>query len=120
MDVCCAGLTGEEYIGESTIFIEDLKRTPSSRQILRLQTQPGSFDYSTGTLTVEVRLCVDQVRKGWVVCLYLGVGARSFGCKPGSFYYSTGAVTAELRVGCWTAVEQGRGQVLGLVCGCVS
>ncbi|KAK7106245.1 hypothetical protein V1264_017519 [Littorina saxatilis] len=44
---------GEEYIGESTIYIEDLKKTPSSRQILRLQSQPGSFDYSTGTLTAE-------------------------------------------------------------------
>ena len=54
MLMCSVGLAGEEYIGESTIFIEDLKRTPSSRQILRLQTQPGSFDYSTGTLTAEV------------------------------------------------------------------
>ncbi|XP_076438196.1 uncharacterized protein LOC143277304 isoform X2 [Babylonia areolata] len=44
---------GEEYIGESTIFMEDLKKTPSSRQILRLQSQPGSFDYSTGTITAE-------------------------------------------------------------------
>ncbi|KAL8558355.1 hypothetical protein ACOMHN_012919 [Nucella lapillus] len=44
---------GEEYIGESTLYIEDLKKTPSSRQILRLQSSPGSFDYSTGTVTAE-------------------------------------------------------------------
>ncbi|PVD27116.1 hypothetical protein C0Q70_12267 [Pomacea canaliculata] len=38
---------------EVLCYIEDLKRTPSSRQILRLQAEPGTFDYTTGTITAE-------------------------------------------------------------------
>ncbi|ESP01972.1 hypothetical protein LOTGIDRAFT_157106 [Lottia gigantea] len=44
---------GEEFIGESVIFIDDLRKTPSTRQILALQSKPGYVDSSCGSLTVE-------------------------------------------------------------------
>ncbi|XP_012943979.1 phospholipid transfer protein C2CD2L [Aplysia californica] len=44
---------GDEFIGEAIVYIEDLRKTPSSRQILRLHPQPGNFEYNTGTVTAE-------------------------------------------------------------------
>ncbi|XP_050417347.1 C2 domain-containing protein 2 isoform X4 [Patella vulgata] len=44
---------GEEFIGESIVYIDDLRKTPSTRQILALQSRPGFLDNSCGALTVE-------------------------------------------------------------------
>ncbi|XP_041372929.1 phospholipid transfer protein C2CD2L-like isoform X3 [Gigantopelta aegis] len=44
---------GEDFLGENTVYIEDLRKTPSSRQILSLQSRPGNPDYINGSLTVE-------------------------------------------------------------------
>lgn len=44
----------DQFIGEAIVYIEDLRKTPSSRQILRLHPQPGNFEYNSGTVTAEV------------------------------------------------------------------
>jgi len=44
---------GEDFIGESIVYVDDLRRTPSSRQILRLHPGPGDYEYNTGNVTVE-------------------------------------------------------------------
>ncbi|GFO45832.1 C2 domain-containing protein 2-like isoform x3, partial [Plakobranchus ocellatus] len=43
----------EEFVGEAIVYVEDLRKTPSSRQILRLHPQPGNFEYNSGTVTAE-------------------------------------------------------------------
>ncbi|KAK3734733.1 hypothetical protein RRG08_059912 [Elysia crispata] len=43
----------DEFIGEAIVYVEDLRKTPSSRQILRLHPQPGNFEYNSGTVTAE-------------------------------------------------------------------
>ncbi|XP_059144747.1 phospholipid transfer protein C2CD2L-like [Physella acuta] len=44
---------GDEFLGEAIVYVEDLRKTPSSRQILRLHPQPGNFEYNAGTVTAE-------------------------------------------------------------------
>ncbi|CAL1543471.1 unnamed protein product [Lymnaea stagnalis] len=44
---------GDEFIGEAIVYVEDLRKTPSSRQILRLHPTPGNFEYNAGTVTAE-------------------------------------------------------------------
>uniref|UniRef100_A0A2C9L2B8 C2 domain-containing protein n=1 Tax=Biomphalaria glabrata TaxID=6526 RepID=A0A2C9L2B8_BIOGL len=44
---------GDEFIGEAIVYVEDLRKTPSSRQILRLHPQPENFEYNVGTVTAE-------------------------------------------------------------------
>lgn len=43
----------DEFLGEATIYMEDIRKTMSCRQIIPLQT-PGSMEYQVGSLTVEV------------------------------------------------------------------
>uniref|UniRef100_A0A0B7BHJ9 C2 domain-containing protein n=1 Tax=Arion vulgaris TaxID=1028688 RepID=A0A0B7BHJ9_9EUPU len=43
----------DQFIGEAIVYIEDLRKTPSSRQILRLHPQPGNFEYNSGSVTAE-------------------------------------------------------------------
>ncbi|CAG5123852.1 unnamed protein product, partial [Candidula unifasciata] len=43
----------DQFIGEAIVYVEDLRKTPSSRQILRLHPQPGNFEYNSGTVTAE-------------------------------------------------------------------
>ncbi|XP_060073125.1 titin-like [Ylistrum balloti] len=48
------GPAGEKFLGEAYVYFDDLKKTPSSRQILPLQGSPDiRGDFVTGTLTVE-------------------------------------------------------------------
>ncbi|XP_071111308.1 phospholipid transfer protein C2CD2L-like isoform X7 [Haliotis cracherodii] len=44
---------GEDFLGETTVYMSDLRLTPSSRQILALQSRPGNMDSISGSLTVE-------------------------------------------------------------------
>ncbi|XP_048258085.1 uncharacterized protein LOC124117292 isoform X11 [Haliotis rufescens] len=44
---------GEDFLGETTVYMSDLRLTPSSRQILALQSRPGNLDSISGSLTVE-------------------------------------------------------------------
>lgn len=45
----------DEFLGEATVYMEDIRRTVSCRQIIPLQT-PGSMEYQVGSLTVEFLL----------------------------------------------------------------
>ncbi|CAE1291404.1 unnamed protein product [Acanthosepion pharaonis] len=45
----------DEFLGEATIYMEDIRKTMSCRQIIPLQT-PGSMEYQVGSLTVEFLL----------------------------------------------------------------
>ncbi|BFZ13818.1 hypothetical protein BsWGS_16857 [Bradybaena similaris] len=47
------GKIEDQFIGEAIVYVEDLRKTPSSRQILRLHPQPGNFEYNSGTVTAE-------------------------------------------------------------------
>ncbi|XP_067679958.1 phospholipid transfer protein C2CD2L-like isoform X13 [Haliotis asinina] len=44
---------GEDFLGETTVYMNDLRLCPSSRQILALQSRPGNMDSISGSLTVE-------------------------------------------------------------------
>lgn len=44
----------ENFLGQAVVAIEELRKTPSSRQILPLQMQHDGVDYITGSVTVEV------------------------------------------------------------------
>ncbi|XP_029647214.1 C2 domain-containing protein 2 isoform X3 [Octopus sinensis] len=46
----------DEFLGDATIYIEDVRKTPSSRQIIPLQSPSGSMEYQVGSLTVEFLL----------------------------------------------------------------
>ncbi|XP_064604423.1 LOW QUALITY PROTEIN: C2 domain-containing protein 2-like [Liolophura sinensis] len=43
----------ENFLGQAVVAIEELRKTPSSRQILPLQMQHEGVDYITGSVTVE-------------------------------------------------------------------
>ncbi|KAL3885788.1 hypothetical protein ACJMK2_025826 [Sinanodonta woodiana] len=51
---------GENFLGEAVVYCEDLRRNPSSRQIIPLQGRPGVSETVSGSLTVEF-LCMDPV-----------------------------------------------------------
>lgn len=49
-------LIEDEFLGDATIYIEDVRKTPSSRQIIPLQSPSGGMEYQAGSLTVEVTI----------------------------------------------------------------
>lgn len=49
----------ENFLGEAVVYYDELKRNPSSRQIISLQGRPErGNDIVSGSITVEVRTVV--------------------------------------------------------------
>ncbi|GAB1602052.1 C2 domain-containing protein 2-like isoform X6 [Argonauta hians] len=46
----------DEFLGDAVIYMEDVRKSPSSRQIIPLQTPAGGIEYQAGSLTVEFLL----------------------------------------------------------------
>ena len=44
----------DNFLGEAIVYMEDLQRNPSSRQIIPLQGRLGAGEFVSGSITVEV------------------------------------------------------------------
>jgi hypothetical protein len=53
VEVYDQGKVGDEFLGEAIVYVEDLRKTPSSRQILKLRPPEGKFENHSGSVTVE-------------------------------------------------------------------
>ena len=56
-------LPSEDHLGRAVLPMAELRRTPSSRQIVPLQGRPGGHEGTSGSLTVEVsrrHVCVSS------------------------------------------------------------